>query len=202
MRIDLHVHSSLSPDGYDSIGALAAAARRAGLDGIGVCDHNRLGRGKGRVGGVLVLYGEEVSTRQGHVLVYGVRRAFQKGMDAFELVEEVRKEGGVTIVAHPFSLWRSSLGGLAFDVRADALEKFNGSALLGNAIGAVRIPVGTGGSDAHAAFEVGGAYTVMECEAEEDEVLECIRKGRLSAVWRPNPINRLRRLALRFGVRL
>ncbi|MEM3031024.1 MAG: PHP domain-containing protein [Candidatus Micrarchaeia archaeon] len=201
MRIDLHVHSNLSEDAFDSVEKLAAAASGKGMDALGICDHNKLKRRARRIGRVVMLYGEEVSTAQGHVVVYGVERAFPAGIDAFELVERVREEGGVSIAAHPFCMGRHSLGKLAFELKADAIEKYNGSALLGNLLGMARVPVGVGGSDAHAAFEAGEAFTVMACEASEDDILSCIRKKKFAAAWMPNLMNRIRRLAVRAGLR-
>ena len=79
MRIDLHVHSSVS-DGTDSPPRLVVAAREAGLDVIALCDHDTFdglveATTAGQQIGVEVLAGVELSTRyQGksvHLLGYG-----------------------------------------------------------------------------------------------------------------------------------
>ncbi|MEM4390128.1 MAG: PHP-associated domain-containing protein [Candidatus Micrarchaeia archaeon] len=202
IRIDLHVHSDVSEDAFDSVAKLAAAASKRGIEALGICDHNKLRRRARRIGGVVLLYGEEVSTAQGHVVVYGIERAFPAGIDVHELIERVREEGGVSIAAHPFAMGRHSLGELALTAGVDAIEKFNGSAVLGNVVGMMKVPVGVGGSDAHTAFEVGEAFTVMPCGAHEDEILACIRKKKFVAAWRPNPLSRIRRFAVRMGLRV
>lgn len=79
MRIDLHVHSNVS-DGTDSPTRLVFAAQEAGLDVIGLCDHDTFdglneAREAGRRIGLAVLPGLEMSTiyqgRPVHLLGYG-----------------------------------------------------------------------------------------------------------------------------------
>ncbi len=79
MRIDLHVHSNVS-DGTDSPTRLVFAAQEAGLDVIGLCDHDTFdgiteAREAGRRIGLAVLPGVEMSTRYKdrpvHLLGYG-----------------------------------------------------------------------------------------------------------------------------------
>lgn len=79
MRIDLHVHSNVS-DGTESPTRLVFAAQEAGLDVIGLCDHDTFdgvaeAREAGRRIGLAVLPGVEMSTRYKerpvHLLGYG-----------------------------------------------------------------------------------------------------------------------------------
>lgn len=42
LRLDLHVHSAQSIDGQMSLGEIIDAARSRGLDGVAVCEHDRL----------------------------------------------------------------------------------------------------------------------------------------------------------------
>lgn len=81
MRIDLHTHSSVS-DGTDSPSELVANALTAGVDVVGLCDHDTFAGlaaagAAGRQLGVRVLNGIEISTEhQGtsvHLLGYGTR---------------------------------------------------------------------------------------------------------------------------------
>ena len=56
-RIDLHAHTSASPDGLSSLEELTAAARRAGLDALAVTDHNLCTPVPRRLNGVLLIPG-------------------------------------------------------------------------------------------------------------------------------------------------
>ncbi len=99
MRIDLHTHSTAS-DGTDGPDQLVAAAQRAELDVIAVCDHDNFAavlpaQRRGQQVGVTVLNGLELScclaepdggpVRQVHLLGYGCRH------DDVELGEELQR---------------------------------------------------------------------------------------------------------------
>lgn len=192
MLIDLHIHSNYSCDGLHSIERIAEEAKKKGFDGIGICDHDVLAP-KRKVDGIVILSGEEVSCAEGHVCVFGIGKEIEKGIRAVELVDIVHDEGGVVIPAHPFSLFKKGLGSLAFEIGADAVEKYNGNNVISNIRMIARGTNGTGGSDAHSVYEIGNAYTVMECEANEEDILEEIRKKRFRPVWKPNPLSVLMR---------
>ena len=66
-RADLHVHTAASPDGRSTLDALTAAARRAGLDAIAICDHDLCTPVPAAQAGVLLIPACEVSTRAGHI---------------------------------------------------------------------------------------------------------------------------------------
>lgn len=102
----IHVHSQRS-DGAGTRAAIADAARRAGLRFVIITDHGdgtRAPDAPAYVGGVLCLDGVEVSTNGGHYLAFGMGAApYPLGGDASAVVEDVRRLGGIGIVAHPDS---------------------------------------------------------------------------------------------------
>ncbi len=187
IKADLHTHSLNSKDGTCSIEELAKAAEKRGLDAIGITDHDFLSKGRGKIGKILILYGQEVSTRQGHVLVYGVKKTFAKGIDAAKLVAEVRKLGGITIAAHPYALRKDSVHELAEAIPFDAIERFNGRNFTNNVRNMMEKRNGTGGSDAHCAAEVGNAYTILNCELSEEAIVKAIKTKEYSAAWKTRP---------------
>jgi len=118
--LNLHMHTRYS-DGSGTHSDLAEAALNTGLDVIIVTDHNILvsglegyhTRGKKRV---LVLVGEEIHdpTRQpqkNHLLVVGASRELATfGSDSQKLIDQVRKSGGLSFIAHPFDLALENFG--------------------------------------------------------------------------------------------
>ncbi|OIO20703.1 hypothetical protein COV61_03285 [Candidatus Micrarchaeota archaeon CG11_big_fil_rev_8_21_14_0_20_47_5] len=194
LKIDLHVHSKNSADGTGTIEENAISAKKRGIGAIAICDHDFLSGGRRKVNGILILYGQEISTKEGHVLVLGVKKRYAKGIGARELVKKVRKAGGVTIAAHPFALRPDCLGNLSLEIGFDAIERFNGKAFGNNIQNIMHKRKGVGGSDAHSAQEVGDAYTKMPCEANEKEILECIKEGKFAAIWS----TKLRNIPLRY----
>jgi len=186
VKIDLHVHTRASGDALHSLKQMAARAKALRLDAIGVCEHNRMNNEKADVPGLLILRGIECSAKEGHMAVFGVGNNFdfEKGMPAAEIARRARKAGGISIVTHAFSIRKrkSSMGSKCFGVGATAIEKFNGSDFVHNFIASRRVPIGTGGSDAHSWYEVGNAYTVLGCKPREDDVLDAIKAGKMKAV--------------------
>ncbi len=200
MKIDFHVHSAHSSDGQDTVGELALAAKKRGLDAIAICDHNVLTpKTKVDVKGLLVIFGEEVSCAEGHACVFGVKKTYPRGIGVRELIRKVHSEGGIVIIPHPFSKWREGMGELAFKVGADAVEKYNGADPLNNMLARDRKYNGTAGSDAHTIHELGNAYTEMDCALKEAEILDAVRKGKYRPSWKLNPFSYVRRQAGKVG---
>src|SRR3970282_2437719 len=106
--VDMHVHttrgaadSSLTPD------HLIEEARRIGLTGINLTEHDRLWdpyllrefREKSRL---FVSQGMEVSTDLGHMIVVGLDTYVPGIQKALELRRVLDEGGGFMTVAHPF----------------------------------------------------------------------------------------------------
>jgi|TARA_B100001964_G_scaffold223674_2_gene269814 hypothetical protein len=118
-----------------------------------------------------VIMGDEVKTNYGDVLAYYLQEKI-KSREFFSVVDEVRKQGGLIAIPHPF---RTSINPtLQFRYplekvrdKIDAIECFNSRMIPGNNEMAqklakkLKVP-GIGGSDAHFTFDVGRAYTTFE----------------------------------------
>lgn len=111
LLINLHMHTTYS-DGHATHQEIAEAALRAGLDAVIVTDHNvwvngpqgYYGEGERKV---LLLVGEEIhdqarEPQKNHLLVFGAERELATlAHDTQRLLNEARKAGGLTFVAHP-----------------------------------------------------------------------------------------------------
>lgn len=102
----LHVHTSRS-DGLSGPDEVAAAAARAGLKFVVFTDH---GDGTRRPdppmyrSGVLCLDGVEISTTGGHLIALDMPASpYPLGGEARDVVEDVKRLGGLGIAAHPDS---------------------------------------------------------------------------------------------------
>jgi predicted metal-dependent phosphoesterase TrpH len=184
-KIDMHVHSDKSSDGLASISELMAAAKKAGLAGIAICDHNYIHKEKVKPKDLLLIYGVEVSTDRGHVALFGVDSIPTR--NAEKLCEWAKAENGVVVPTHPFSLHKKGLGKRAVEL-GTCVEKFNGTDPINNIISSFMIKNGTGGSDAHHPAEIGLAWTEFEDVSDEDELLEALRKGRFQGKVSHNPL--------------
>jgi predicted metal-dependent phosphoesterase TrpH len=89
---------------------LVARAREVGLDGVVITEHDlqwddaELAELSRQADGFTVLSGAEVSTREGHFLVYGLPELNEApaGLPLAELLEVVRRHGAAIVAAHPF----------------------------------------------------------------------------------------------------
>jgi predicted metal-dependent phosphoesterase TrpH len=187
MRADLHVHSTYSSDGKQSVAEILERCRELGLAAVAISDHNALKAAEeartidGH--GIIVIPAIEITSSEGHILALGVKKMVPQGMSVKETIELVHQAGGIAVAAHPYRLW-SGLGeknvvGQGFD----AIETMNGRSLKGGNARAkrlaqeLRLP-GMGGSDAHNAPAVGRAYTVLPDSCRTvDDIIEAIRKG-------------------------
>ena len=128
----LHIHSTYS-DGAGTVEEVAAAANRAGLDFVILCDHSSLSAhtdGKdGWRGRTLVLVGTEITTDAGHLLALGVPDSFLPAPhDAEPAQAAIQQSGGLGFVALPCDLkdhW-CDFGRMAEGI---GLEVFNLSAI-------------------------------------------------------------------------
>ena len=180
-KIDLHTHSFFSGDGVSSPEENIAAARAKGLHGFVVTDHNTsdavaylLDKGLMRADGLpvddfLIIPGQEVTTREGHLLCIGATIPDLKGTPAREVCEIIHEHGALAIPPHPYDLFRA---GIRFPVLEtlpiDALEVFNAATTLRRyntfafEYAKLRGLPMTAASDAHHSGALGTAYTILD----------------------------------------
>ena len=185
MKFDLHIHSNYS-DGHADVKEIVQAAKRRGLDGIAITDHDTM-KGipaakkyiKEKKLDLLLIPGIEVNTSEGHLLILGVDKPPQKKRSPEETIEEAHDLGGIANVPHPYHPFRHALGRIP---DADAVEVYNSKHLFGLANGRAKLEAGrrgmtmVAGSDSHFAETVGLGVTEIEAE-DVDGVLEAIRLG-------------------------
>ncbi|HIC57392.1 MAG TPA: hypothetical protein EYO94_08330 [Acidobacteria bacterium] len=122
-----HVHSTES-DGGGTVEEIANAARAANLDFVILTDHGDGTKSSSPryIQDVLIISGIEISTDTGHYIAVGMRQApYPLGGDAKGVVEDVRRLGGLGVVAHPYSP-RGELSWQDFTLPVDAIEWING----------------------------------------------------------------------------
>lgn len=203
MKFDLHVHSSHSKDSNSSHREILEIARKRGLDGLAICDHDTVEGGLAcaektvELGfEITVIPGVEVSSLKGHILVLGVRENIEPLLSPEETIRQARRLRGTVIIPHPFK--RSSHGIGSFEgLDIDAVEVFNSRCLFNSAnrkalAEADRLGIpGVAGSDSHIPQMVGQAYTEIDAsENTVEAVLKAIKEGKVSPAGcnTPTPI--------------
>jgi PHP domain-containing protein len=129
LAADFHVHpfplswSTLAP--WD----LVLEAQRQHLDAIAITGHNHVWVGKvgswfsRQIGGPTILVGEEIVAPTYHLLAIGIDHTIDWQQPAAAAIDEVHRQGGIAIAAHPLTKYWA-----AYD--ANAMSKLDGSEVL------------------------------------------------------------------------
>jgi len=187
---ELHVHTRVS-DGRMTPEALVRLARRRGLAAVAVTDHNSFrgavlaARISRVIDGPTIVYGNEVRTQYGDVLVYCPEPHATAPRSLEPLRDWAGERNCALVAAHPYHPVRSSIGprvaGLldyfhAIEVwNSRGAPWFNAPALL---LAARRGVPGTSGSDAHVEQELATSPVELPDEPREPgDVVEWIARG-------------------------
>lgn len=182
IKLDLHVHTTASPDGLNSPRAAVRAALARGLSGFAVTDHNTRQAVEAvravAPPGFFIISGVEYSTDCGHVLALfcedfatGLTRNDKGHFSLAALAPFIKERGGLLVAAHPYH-GRSRLPDTLLAC-VDGLESFNARELSRQITSRTQVESTamagglfvTGGSDAHLPPEIGRCYTEFPAEA-------------------------------------
>jgi predicted metal-dependent phosphoesterase TrpH len=207
--LDLHIHTSWnSADSNLSPLDLILEAKRLGLDGVVVTEHDRCwdrfaARQLAAEHEFLFLRGMEVSTDLGHILVYGLEEYVSGIMRAEKLRQVVDEAGGVMVAAHPFRriFTRDFRNGREAPPRTleeavqrpifaltDGIEVCNGGSIDRENKLAMEVcdylgQAPTGGSDAHSDHGIGYYATQFDATIHsEADVIAALKQRRCRAV--------------------
>jgi predicted metal-dependent phosphoesterase TrpH len=190
LKVDLHVHTEHSEDSRATPMSVVDKAIELGFDAIAVTDHNtvsgsleaeRLAKGTN----LLVIPGQEVLTKEGEVVVLGLREGIPRGMPALDTMRQAREKGGFVIVPHPFDLMRRGIGKRLGPLLkyVDAIEVFNSRTIFGTfnskALSFAErngLPM-TAGSDSHSPGEMGKTYMLVRSAVNQESLFEAVRSG-------------------------
>jgi hypothetical protein len=205
--VDLHMHTDHSYDCATPVEVLLAEARARGLGAIAITDHNEISgalAARALADGINVIVAEEVKTAdQGEVIGLFIEEKIPRGLTLEETIAEIRRQGGLVYVPHPFDRMHSVpdykhlldvLEGIdaieVFNPRV-AIMEFNDEAVRFAA--KYRIPAGAG-SDAHVPQGLGSVRIRMREFNGPEEFLESLRDADIVR----NPASLLYVQALKF----
>lgn len=160
---------------------MIAAAKKRGLSGIAITDHDtcegvkylrrkELIRDDGEaVDGFLIIPGVEVSTREGHLLCLGTTLPYMKHKPAVEVVAAIHERGGIAVAPHAYDRFRAGIREEVLnDLDLAAIETFNAAVSMkrfnmhARSYAEHRSLARTAASDAHHAAAVGVSSTSYE----------------------------------------
>jgi len=191
IEVDLHMHTDHSGDCATPVDVLINTARDRNLGAIAITDHNEVsGALEARklaeeLGDIKVIVAEEVKTaEQGEVIGLFLEEKIPKGLTMAETIREIRAQGGLVYVPHPFDRFHSvpdyeHLLDMVEEI--DLLEVFNPRvAVTAFNVEAVRFAakyriVPAAGSDSHVAQGLGSVRQRIHDFEGPAEFLEAMR---------------------------
>ncbi len=200
--VDLHMHTDHSGDCETPVEVLLATAEEVGLGAIAVTDHNEISgalearekanksSARGGRDRIKVIVGEEVKTaEQGEVIGLFIEEKIPRGLTMAETVAEIKRQGGLVYVPHPFDRMHAvpdyeHLPEILDDI--DAIEVFNPRVAIGafneeavRFAAKYRIVAGAG-SDSHVAQGLGSVRIRMRDFDGPQEFLQSLRDAEIT----------------------
>jgi predicted metal-dependent phosphoesterase TrpH len=174
VRVDLHAHTMWSGDSTTTPDEIEQAVTDSGIDVLCITDHNAI-NGAVELSGRLacrVIVGEELRTHAGEIIGLFLRERVPFGLTPVDAAREIRGQGGIVYVPHPFDPMRRNLAEAALDAivaegLVDAIEVRNAKTSLESLnrraadYAAQHGLPGGAGSDAHVPLALGAAYVEM-----------------------------------------
>ncbi len=179
-RADLHLHTTFSDGTSTPEEVLNFCLSRTELRVLAITDHDTIdGALRARrfadehpdvFSGMQVIVGEEVSTRDGHVIGLFLEEWIPPGMDAAHTVAAIHRQGGIAIAAHPYTnlmKWNNlvGVGDLVHSLPFDAVEIRNSNFSEFRANRKAERNLGTkaqlGSSDGHFLESIGRCFTTF-----------------------------------------
>lgn len=173
-KYDLHIHTYHSGCSRIRPKKLLKIAKKRGLNGIAITNHNTIKGGKdvkklNKDKNFEVIIGAEIKTDKGEILGLYLKKEI-KSRKAEEVIDEIHKQGGIAIAAHPFT-WGLLRTAAKFNKKElkklDGFETFNARNTfrweneLAVQFAQKHKLAQTGGSDAHFYYEIGRAFTLF-----------------------------------------
>ncbi len=190
-RVDLHTHSSASPDGGISIEQYTQILSDTIVDYIAVTDHNSIEMAVRlhKLLGDKIIIGEEIMSKNGEIIGLFLTKKVEPGQTASDTIQAIRAQKGIVYIPHPLETFRKGLSEKTMNDNLkfiDVIEAYNGRAVAQN-----RGPGATvwarlnqkptaAASDAHGAKGVGTAYTMLGDKPTRQNLVQLLQKGRLT----------------------
>lgn len=204
MLIDFHVHSKYSFDCFLEPSKIVDRMRHCGINGFAVTDHDTIAgysEFKKIALDLYIICGEEISTDQGDIIGLFLKEEIAPSKDAKAVVEQIRRQGGLAVLAHPYK-WPHVLRGDTFLKEIGCLEVFNArnnipfpfieNMLAKKAVSRLGLSC-VAGSDAHEGFEIGQAATVFDFsfnDADDHKIKDAILSKKVKIVGREVSLGR------------
>lgn len=202
-KIDLHTHSIVSQDGGIAYEQYRQIIESKQLDYIAVTDHNSIEAGvklRAELGDRIII-GEEILSSEGEIIGLFLSQRIAPGLTALETIREIKQQGGLVYIPHPFETHRKGVSPQVFQAiknHVNIIELFNARAKFRGrenlAMQQVESQpslqqspqqppqqhignpspnlVGASSSDAHCKYGIGSAYTLISEKPTQQNLVQ------------------------------
>jgi hypothetical protein len=198
IKVDLHTHSIISPDGAGSITSsdFETFLEKRVLDCIAITDHNetKFAQMMYKKLGDKIIVGEEIMTIDGEMVGLFLKKTIPPGLSAQKTAREIHGQGGLVYIPHPFEtirkgLQRPVLEKIVKDI--DIFEVFNGRGrFIGKAKEAEKFAalyklVTAASSDAHGFHGIGKTFNTIQKMPDRSSLKKLLSDGLLQKTYAP-----------------
>ncbi len=196
IKLDLHTHSSASPDGGITPEQYADVIERGVLDYMAITDHNTIAQAKSlhESLGDRIIIGEEIMTTQGELIGLFLTERIKPGLTPVATARAITAQGGLVYVPHPFETVRSGITEEVLnEIRdeVDIIEVQNGRAFFQNrgpkahTWARLNNKATASSSDAHGKRGLGTSYVQVKQKPTVKNLLHLLREAHFSAERAP-----------------
>jgi predicted metal-dependent phosphoesterase TrpH len=190
LKLDLHIHSVYSPDGFNTIDSINHRIKELDFQGYALADHDTIEghkEARKKAGELTVLTSLEVSAKGAHILALDPNEIIPSNLSISETVDRIHDQGATAILAHPYAFPRSWIKIHQIEgVGLDAIEVANSAQIPYKYVYGLNLKLAvrlslpiTGGSDSHIPETIGRAYTLVETDSSDPyDVIKAIKLGR------------------------
>lgn len=198
LKLDLHVHSLSNGKTQISCDQLGNSLRQNYLHGVAITNFYDISHAmllKKQLKEYVIIVGQEVWTKDGHIIGLGLKKRIPDFKGAEETIDYIHEQGGIAVAPHPYLFNSSlSLGKKVMSLPFDAIEVYNGlvgsfiipNYLARRASEKMKIPQ-VASTDTTNAADIGRTYTEVFVESP-DKILGAIRSGKVKLHKRALPI--------------
>ena len=191
LKADLHIHTEYSMDCDTPMEKIIQRCQELEINCIIIADH---GTAEGalklqKTAPFTVIVGEEIMTTEGEIMGLFLKETIPSGSTPQETVKQIREQGGLVNIPHPFERIRGSalkdrtIQEIAAQIDImevlNARSPFPANSNKARAFASEHGILQGAGSDAHTLFEIGKAYVVMPEFNGPQEFLKSLSQGKI-----------------------
>ena len=206
LKADLHLHTKYSCDSYAEPEDIVKTCQKHGINCLAVTDHGQIAGALAvaKIAPFKVIIGEEVLTPDGEIIGLFLQQKIPSPCSALEAVAEIKKQGGLVVIPHPFdgmrktALKKDILKKLVDSNLVDAIEIVNGRVIyvkhnhVAQQYAEKYNLFKTAGSDAHRIDEIGNTFVELPDFETPQQFLQSLNQATI--------VNKRRNFAnIRFG---